>query len=688
MLRVSILLLWCVTGPQGADATQVRELIERLKSERAEDREAATRKLRSLGAEAAPELKKAAESGDAELASRAKYLLKVIRVSSELTPLFNHLVPDAADRVAGGDEHTWTEILLGLSVPTDEGKVPYERLGETDLRGPLEQAFRGARTVPERSRLCRIVADRRVLPLTGAIVALLGDPSLREEALETLARVAPDADERTPDLDEPREFRIAVNAVARMQAADALASLPDLLKARDELIREIAVAGHGELRVKEAVLPLTPLLADPSSKVRVRTVLALVKLKASETAVRIVPLLRDKEPAVRIAALEAVVAFRAREGAPIVRELLSDPTAAVRLKSLAALVALDARETGPAVIPLLKDADPAVGARAVEVLVGWEADAAAADIALLLKNNNPSARSRAAQVLGGLAAKSYSVDVLALLKDEHESPRASGALALGAFQEKSSAPAIERLLADPSPVVRGTAAKALAELGASDAAPRIAALLKEREWYVRLRAIRALELLEARQFLPQVCDLMRDEESSVAGAAITCLGKIGSTKDIEKVRPLLSAEDPYVARIASEALVRLGSRDGIPRLLAQPVELSSLNALRSGDSWKRLASTRLSDEVSGAPKSILTRWCSLAGMKLDWPENADLAAWSVRNYRIHTRCGTRTLLEALEELTNGHCGFVLEKDKLTIVPARQAEEFWRGWSQSLPSKRE
>jgi tetratricopeptide (TPR) repeat protein len=73
---MSILLWFLAVGSQD-DASR---LVEKLRSEKVEEREEATQKLREMGEAVVPELEKAAKGGDAEAASRAKALLE------ELTP--------------------------------------------------------------------------------------------------------------------------------------------------------------------------------------------------------------------------------------------------------------------------------------------------------------------------------------------------------------------------------------------------------------------------------------------------------------------------------------------------------------------------------------------------------------------------------------------------------------------------
>src|SRR5258705_11828955 len=105
MFSILILLV------QDDAAVKTRELIDRLRSENIAVREEATNELKRLGEVAKPELERAAKDPDAELASRAKYLLRRLHLSAKLTSNLLKAVPEAADRLAGGDGSAWTEVL-------------------------------------------------------------------------------------------------------------------------------------------------------------------------------------------------------------------------------------------------------------------------------------------------------------------------------------------------------------------------------------------------------------------------------------------------------------------------------------------------------------------------------------------------------------------------------------------------
>src|SRR5688572_32814264 len=108
-------------------ADDVRDLIEKLGSDKIEVREQATQKLKELGEAARSALEAAAKGGDAERAARVRSLLRFFEVRAKLTPGLLKAVPDAADRIAVSDK-AWAEVLLEATVINDlEFRFPFLR---------------------------------------------------------------------------------------------------------------------------------------------------------------------------------------------------------------------------------------------------------------------------------------------------------------------------------------------------------------------------------------------------------------------------------------------------------------------------------------------------------------------------------------------------------------------------------
>src|SRR5579862_5098662 len=97
MLTLAVLALSILVVPQADVARQVRELVEKLRSDQIEERDQASRRLHELGKNALPELEKAARSDDAEIRGRITSVMEEIarqeRVQA-LRPLSPRLTVD------------------------------------------------------------------------------------------------------------------------------------------------------------------------------------------------------------------------------------------------------------------------------------------------------------------------------------------------------------------------------------------------------------------------------------------------------------------------------------------------------------------------------------------------------------------------------------------------------------------
>src|SRR5688572_23376827 len=114
MLFALLLLLACQDEPAG--------LIEKLRSENPEIRDAATQKLKELGEAARPALEKASRDHDGEVAARAGYLLRILQLKNALTPNLQKAIPSAADRLAHGEGVEWTRVFLEATALTEKGE--------------------------------------------------------------------------------------------------------------------------------------------------------------------------------------------------------------------------------------------------------------------------------------------------------------------------------------------------------------------------------------------------------------------------------------------------------------------------------------------------------------------------------------------------------------------------------------
>src|SRR5262245_16693093 len=124
-------------------------LIEKLRSDRIEEREEAARALVRAGKEVIPLLERAAKDPDAEMAARAGRILRVRRVLDGLTPRFRRLMPRAEERLMAGKDSVVTEIFL--EAVGDQGPAGLRRDDLAALVGP---AIFSAETSKAKVKVC------------------------------------------------------------------------------------------------------------------------------------------------------------------------------------------------------------------------------------------------------------------------------------------------------------------------------------------------------------------------------------------------------------------------------------------------------------------------------------------------------------------------------------------------------
>ena len=189
---ITLILATASCFVQDPPSDSVRGLIERLRSDKVEERDAAARRLKDLGKAAVPELERAAKSDDAESSARARNLLRTIDLRGRLAPRLLEALPGIEDRLAGDDAHEWTRAFLEAMGEDDDGKRRYPKLRGEDVRALVGPALRGAETQDEKHGICSIVHSRSLKSSAGELVALLGDedPDLRSTAVTTLYLLA------------------------------------------------------------------------------------------------------------------------------------------------------------------------------------------------------------------------------------------------------------------------------------------------------------------------------------------------------------------------------------------------------------------------------------------------------------------------------------------------------------------
>jgi HEAT repeat protein len=388
---------------QADPARQARELVEKLRSDKMEEREAATRKLKELGDDAGATLESAAQDRDPEVASRVRSLLRPIHLRRTLPAAILRQMGDVVDRLASEDPHAWTEVfqdaLIVLryndAIEDRDGKRPQPSFNAEDLDSLAVGALRGALTAMEKEKICGAIKDFGLPSAVDCLVAMLNDhdPSVRRAAVSALGKVGrredlPAIQERLEDEDRNIAFAavttlselgakevvlellhdrddvlisVALRSLGAARTKEAIPESVRLLKHPKDYVRRSAVEALGDLGVKEAIPDISKLLDDPSGHVRANVLSALGNLGAKSERVPVTARLTNSQSWVRVHAVWSLVQMDARESVPELIRALKDENGWVRAECVKALRILSGKDALDSILPMLQD--PHIGVR-------------------------------------------------------------------------------------------------------------------------------------------------------------------------------------------------------------------------------------------------------------------------------------------------------------------------------------
>jgi HEAT repeat protein len=428
---------------QDDPARQALDLVEKLRSDSVEERIEAEAKLRAMGKAARPALEKAQDDRDPEVVGRVRTLTRLLDLEGKIPESLRKAVPGIEERLAAGDDHTWTEVFLEIARPcTPEGADLLARRKE-DFSTLAVLALRGAHGDREKIRVLQHVSGRRLRGLGSELVPLLSDPALRAAAQQALLRT--EARDVIPDLVRllkggPTETRLAaITTLAGLGAKAAAAEIAALASDDDAAIRSAAAEALGTLGIADSIPALVKLLADPDRKVRWAALRSLRLMGAREALPHIARLARGgRDPAITPDAVETLVELGGAAAGQDLLYLLANDDPIARAAALDGLAKLEMKDAAPLIVRALRDPDPRPRAAAAEALVTLGARDAVPAILAILEHRDPSARASAARCLGLLGA-------VAAVKP------------------------LEARRRDPDPDVRRAAAESLCRLGSTQA---------------------------------------------------------------------------------------------------------------------------------------------------------------------------------------------------------------------------
>jgi HEAT repeat protein len=675
-------------------------LVERLRSERVEDREEAARDLLLLGEGARGALLAAGKDPDGEVVSRALEILHRLDLRRLLTPALLQAIPEVDRRLAGPQDKEWTAVLLEAAEQTSSRRR-FPTLGSADLEGLGARAMRGA-DPGNQVRVCRIVGRWHLTSAAPEVAKLLGDPEkeTRHEALEALKELQPRsvAPALLSALKKENDLWLLsglIELLGSLEVRESAGNLMGLLKEstgeadlKGRILEALGSVGTDAL-IPEllALVKESPAFLDPN---RVASTLARLGVDKSMALLlkeadgageegrlhplmllcqlpspRVLPvvrrLLKDKDPRIRSCAQGALVRQNAGEAIPDLKTSLSSPDRSTRINAAQTLSSLGDPSGLSVMVQELDDR------QLRSSLLQWISMIDAREAFPRLMDLANQGEPEAAYILVLQGGGEWISRILPLCKDESNSVQLTVGTALAMAGSAEATPLLIPLLSDPDLGVRYQAQERLGSMGRPETYEPLLEAARRGAGSSHYPAIRYLGRVAGRKAVPFLDPLLEDAECGRRREALIALEEAGALELLPRARALLADEDASVRLQAATWLTRSGSREGIPTLLASGYSLFVLNSVRSPESWKRLVSARFKAPLLSSGFRGLQEIARATGMKVA-PDEDFGGPWPYLSW------GARDAGEAL-----GGSDVILEGDSLRVRSREATLRFWRDW---------
>jgi cyclophilin family peptidyl-prolyl cis-trans isomerase/HEAT repeat protein len=365
--------------------------------------------------------------------------------------------------------------------------------------------------------------------------AAIGKVAAEYAGSAAVAAMQPD-DETWPAAPEAEAFKLALFALVRLKAYDALAAavleggkpvstwwpvayalqrvaderagpaLQQFLQTEGRYTRAFAIRGLGTLKQSSAVEPLLRLL-EPQSKtsleIMVAAVRALADIGAAAAAAPLAAIAveRGTNANLRLEAVTALGRLRAPAGLPAVQDLITDQWPAMRAAAIRAAGAIDQENFVLVLSGLEPDRDWRPRAALAEVLGDFPSDLALGRLRSMLQDEDKRVIPSVLTALVKLKAPEVSDVLMEKLKDPDFAVRASAARQLGEIKAPAGAEALREAyktgLADAPYAARSAALDGLVTYGPAEARETLTAALTDKDWAVRVHAADLLARMDA-----------------------------------------------------------------------------------------------------------------------------------------------------------------------------------------------
>lgn len=700
-------------------AAQVDRLVERLRSEKVEEREEAERELILLGRPALPALEKAARDADPEVADRAKRAIGRVPLVERLTPALERAMPGLRRRLCGPQEHAWTEALLEAG--RQEGtRRRHPELSREDLDALAASAVRAAFST-ELPAICGIVGGWRLESAGPELVRRLEekDRNLQSKAAWTLyalgSREALPAIVRRLGAETEKTWKSHwLNGLGRLGDRNAV---PVILEYADQVDWHVRGSVYRELLWLEAEeaapailsamrggldagtgLDLLSKLApgevvpgllrgflDEREEARERAIYNLFQYRSRVAVHELLKLLSHADPDVRVGAVRALQALRHREAIAELRRALVEDSAAVRRAAASALASFGLRDGVPELAMMLRSEKHRTAGASGLVLLG-DREAVPTLLGMLREGE---LRGWSAEKLARLGVQEAVPGIFDLARSAEANERSDAAYALVALRPPGYERVLDALVKDGNSVVRSNAIHACSRAGEKSIVPALQALRKGDDEEARHAALLGLSDLLGREVVPDLIAELEDGRSWIVSQACEALLELGAGESVAPLRALLRSPDDSIRRSAARVLAGFGDREGAAAVVREMTTWEShveLNAVRLPDLWKAWSARRVSGTFSGSRRDVVEAVAKHSGLRVEWPSGDE--PWMYFDASRAFR--DVPLTEALRDVLHDSSGAVFEEGRIRILTWLESRRFWRGWwaEELLKSDRE
>jgi HEAT repeat protein len=479
-----------------------------------------------------------------------------------------------------------------------------------------------------------------------------------------------------------------------------------LLGDPDPEIRIFALRILQRLECRETGEAMLPLLEDPIPEIRAAAADALGDLRVTSAGPKLVPLLEDPDTDARRAAADALGWLDFRESARGLLRALDDPRAVVRRSSARALSRLDIREAAPAIARRIEvEKDRAVVTALYESL----GDLGGVEASPTLLLHAAAWSPEAIVALGRVGARKAIPILLPMTREGPIEARSASIRALAMLSAKEAVPNLLEALNHPleGPCLCGEACRALASIDLAEYRSRFPPLLRIGDSHHREMIARTLGWLTIRESIPDLVDPRNLVDPAASAWALGKLGAVESARGlvlectpegsrwqtaawalarmeaIDQVPPLIKRLSVLTGerRVPVAAtLCQLGSWAGVPVLVEEGDSLWAVNALRESARWKDLRKTRISPLHRRPTLLALLGRLEAHGWTIECVDSPSVRlALDFRPFEPGWEPAQVEPLDLLEYLAPQRIEWILEKDRIRIVPQSEAAAFWHAW---------